>query len=165
MHVVKRDGRKEEVHFDKITARIRKLTDGLDKRFIDPVRCAAERACAAPTLGSHYSADWPTPAPSPQTAVAMKVVQGIYNGVTTRELDQLAAETCAWRAHHRVVANNPRTSPHHARALTAVRRRLLVDLPPRLVHPRRPHRRVGPPEDDRPALLPQRQAPARARAP
>jgi len=40
MHVIKRDGRKEEVHFDKITARIRKLTDGLDKRFIDPVRLA-----------------------------------------------------------------------------------------------------------------------------
>ena len=38
MYVVKRDGRKEEVHFDKITARIRNLTEGLDKRFIDPVR-------------------------------------------------------------------------------------------------------------------------------
>jgi len=34
--------------------------------------------------------------PDAQTAVAMKVVQGIYNGVTTRELDQLAAETCAY---------------------------------------------------------------------
>jgi hypothetical protein len=65
MFVVKRDGRQEDVHFDKITARIRKLCYGLDMRYIDPV------------------------------AVAMKVVQGIYPGVTTRELDQLAAETCA----------------------------------------------------------------------
>jgi hypothetical protein len=38
MYVLKRDGSKEEVHFDKITARIRKLTYGLDKRYIDPVR-------------------------------------------------------------------------------------------------------------------------------
>jgi ribonucleoside-diphosphate reductase subunit M1 len=37
MYVVKRNGTKEEVHFDKITARIRNLTEGLDKRFIDPV--------------------------------------------------------------------------------------------------------------------------------
>jgi hypothetical protein len=37
----------------------------------------------------------PTPHPWLQVAVAMKVVQGIYSGVTTRELDQLAAETCA----------------------------------------------------------------------
>ena len=40
MYVIKRDGRSEEVHFDKITARIRKLCDGLDARFIDPVSSA-----------------------------------------------------------------------------------------------------------------------------
>jgi hypothetical protein len=37
MFVIKRDGRKEEVHFDKVTARIKKLCYGLDRRFIDPV--------------------------------------------------------------------------------------------------------------------------------
>lgn len=40
MYVLKRDGRREEVHFDKITARIRKLCDGLDTRYVDPVRRA-----------------------------------------------------------------------------------------------------------------------------
>ncbi|CBJ29920.1 conserved unknown protein [Ectocarpus siliculosus] len=66
MHVVKRDGRREPVMFDKITARIRRLCWGLDERYIDPV------------------------------LVAQKVVQGIYSGVTTWELDTLAAETCAY---------------------------------------------------------------------
>ncbi len=37
MYVIKRDGREEKVHLDKITARIGKLCDGLDMRFIDPV--------------------------------------------------------------------------------------------------------------------------------
>jgi hypothetical protein len=66
MHVVKRDGRKEPVMFDKITARISRLCKGLDERYIDPV------------------------------LVAQKVVQGMYSGVTTSELDTLAAETCAY---------------------------------------------------------------------
>jgi hypothetical protein len=35
--VVKRDGRKEPVHFDKITARITKLSYGLNSDFCDPV--------------------------------------------------------------------------------------------------------------------------------
>lgn len=65
MFVVKRDGRREEVHFDKITARIKKMVYGLDQRYVDPVR------------------------------VAMKVIEGLYDGVTTAELDNLAAETCA----------------------------------------------------------------------
>ena len=38
MYVIKRDGSHEEVHFDKITTRIKKLCYGLDKRYIDPVR-------------------------------------------------------------------------------------------------------------------------------
>jgi len=38
MHVQKRDGRKEAVHFDKITARITKLAYGLSPEFCDPVR-------------------------------------------------------------------------------------------------------------------------------
>lgn len=40
MHVVKRDGRREPVMFDKITARIRRLCWGLDERYIDPVLVA-----------------------------------------------------------------------------------------------------------------------------
>jgi hypothetical protein len=37
LYVVKRSGKREEVRFDKITERIKKLTYGLDKRYIDPV--------------------------------------------------------------------------------------------------------------------------------
>ena len=61
MFVVKRDGRKEPIMFDKITARIRKLNYGLNP-LVDPVR------------------------------VAMRVIEGLYDGVTTSELDNLAAE-------------------------------------------------------------------------
>ena len=64
MYVVKRDGRKEAVKFDKITARIIKMCYGLD------------------------------PLVSPE-AVAMKVIEGIFDGVTTTELDNLAAEVAA----------------------------------------------------------------------
>jgi len=64
MYVVKRDGRKEAVKFDKITARIMKLCYGLD------------------------------PLVSPE-AVAMKVIEGIYDGVLTTDLDNLAAEVAA----------------------------------------------------------------------
>ncbi|MNU43768.1 Ribonucleoside-diphosphate reductase 1 subunit alpha [compost metagenome] len=64
MYVIKRDGRKEAVKFDKITARIIKMCYGLD------------------------------PLVSPE-AVAMKVIEGIYDGVTTTALDNLAAEVAA----------------------------------------------------------------------
>jgi ribonucleoside-diphosphate reductase alpha subunit len=64
MYVIKRDGRKEPVKFDKITARIIKMCYGLD------------------------------PLVSPE-AVAMKVIEGIYDGVTTTDLDDLAAEVSA----------------------------------------------------------------------
>lgn len=64
MYVIKRDGRRESVKFDKITARIQKLCYGLSE-LVDP------------------------------TAVAMKVIEGIYEGVTTSELDSLAAEVAA----------------------------------------------------------------------
>jgi ribonucleoside-diphosphate reductase alpha chain len=64
MYVVKRDGRKEAVKFDKITARVQKLCYGLDP-LVDPVK------------------------------VTMKVIEGIYEGVTTAELDNLAAEIAA----------------------------------------------------------------------
>lgn len=64
MFVVKRDGRKQAVKFDKITARIQKLCYGLDP---------------------HVDA----------TIVAVKVIEGLYDGVTTSELDNLAAEVAA----------------------------------------------------------------------
>ncbi|MGJ8660948.1 MAG: ribonucleoside-diphosphate reductase subunit alpha [Bacteroidota bacterium] len=64
MYVVKRDGRKEAVKFDKITARIIKMCYGLD-----------------PLVSAE--------------AVAMKVIEGIYDGVTTSDLDNLAAEVAA----------------------------------------------------------------------
>ncbi|MEJ6582502.1 MAG: ribonucleoside-diphosphate reductase subunit alpha [Crocinitomicaceae bacterium] len=64
MYVVKRDGRKEAVKFDKITARIVKMCYGLD------------------------------PLVSPE-AVAMKVIEGLFDGVTTTQLDNLAAEVAA----------------------------------------------------------------------
>ena len=38
MYVIKRDGTHEEVHFDKITARIRNLCGGLDENYVNPVR-------------------------------------------------------------------------------------------------------------------------------
>ncbi len=65
MLVVKRDGRRESVKFDKITARIEKLCYGLNMTFVSPIE------------------------------VAKKVIDGIYDGVTTVELDNLAAETAA----------------------------------------------------------------------
>ncbi|KAM0851897.1 hypothetical protein ACQ4PT_052114 [Festuca glaucescens] len=65
MYVVKRDGRQEAVHFDKITARLKKLSYGLSQDHCDPV------------------------------LVAQKVCAGVYKGVTTSQLDELAAETAA----------------------------------------------------------------------
>lgn len=41
LYVVKRDGREEPVAFDKITARIKKLSYGLSQEFCDPVRATA----------------------------------------------------------------------------------------------------------------------------
>ncbi len=63
-YVIKRDGRKETVKFDKITARIKKLCYGLNPA-VDPIE------------------------------VAKKVINGIFEGVTTSELDNLAAEVAA----------------------------------------------------------------------
>ena len=65
MFVIKRNGKKEAVHFDKITARIYKLIYGLSISEKDVIE------------------------------IAKKVIQGIYDNVTTTELDNLAAETAA----------------------------------------------------------------------
>ncbi|KAJ8762761.1 hypothetical protein K2173_017576 [Erythroxylum novogranatense] len=72
MYVIKRDGRQEPLHFNKITARLEKLSYGLSKDHCDPV------------------------------LLAQKVCAGIYDGVTTTQLDQLAAETAA-----AMTANHP----------------------------------------------------------
>eukprot|EP00752_Nemacystus_decipiens_P007598 g6789.t1 len=68
MFVVKRDGRKETVSFDKITARISHLCYGLDSKYVEPI------------------------------LIAQKVITGVYPGVTTCELDELAAQTAAYQA-------------------------------------------------------------------
>src|SRR3954468_13343726 len=65
MYVIKRDGKKESVKFDKITARIQKLSYGLSPEHVQSVM------------------------------VAQKVVEGVFDGVTTSQLDNLAAETAA----------------------------------------------------------------------
>ena len=67
MYVIKRDGRRELVQFDKITARIKKLCYSLHES-VDPQR------------------------------IAMRVIEGVYDGVTTTELDNLAAEVAATSA-------------------------------------------------------------------
>ncbi len=66
MFVQKRDGRRESVKFDKITARLDKLSYGLDNRHVDV------------------------------TKIAKRVIEGLYDGVSTTELDTLAAETAAY---------------------------------------------------------------------
>ncbi|KIY64463.1 hypothetical protein CYLTODRAFT_380833 [Cylindrobasidium torrendii FP15055 ss-10] len=65
-YVFKRDRRKERIYFDKITARIDKLCYGLDTTYVNSIE------------------------------VTQKVIQGVYGGVTTVELDNLAAETAAY---------------------------------------------------------------------
>jgi ribonucleoside-diphosphate reductase alpha chain len=65
MYVIKRDGRRESVKFDKITARIERLCYGLDPNYVEPLE------------------------------IAKKVITGIFDGVETSKLDNLAAETAA----------------------------------------------------------------------
>ena len=65
MFVTKRNGKREAVKFDKITARIKKLVYGLDANYVDPVE------------------------------VTKKVIDGVYDNVETTEIDNLAAETAA----------------------------------------------------------------------
>ncbi|KAI3970112.1 hypothetical protein MKW92_005311 [Papaver armeniacum] len=72
MFVVKRDGREEVVQFDKITSRLKKLSYGLNKDHCDPV------------------------------LVSQKVCAGVYKGITTMQIDQLASETAAG-----MTANHP----------------------------------------------------------
>ena len=68
MFVVKRNGQKESVEFDKITKRIRGVCDNISPKLknVDPV------------------------------LVAQKVVAGLFDGIKTCELDVLSAETAAF---------------------------------------------------------------------
>lgn len=68
MQVIKRSGKREEVSFDKITARVKKLCYSLDVRYVNHIE------------------------------ISKKVIQGLYDGVSTTELDNLAAETAATMA-------------------------------------------------------------------
>lgn len=68
------DGRKERVQFDKITARVSRLCYGLDPEHVDAA------------------------------AITQKVISGVYQGVTTVELDNLVC--CL--PHLPFNANNPR---------------------------------------------------------
>lgn len=100
MFVVKRDGRKEPVHFDKITARITKLSYGLNPDFCDPVSggYASGEVPVRSTDGANVlvlCSAHSLPAILYQVLVAQKVTMGVYKGVTTSELDELAAETAA----------------------------------------------------------------------
>jgi len=67
MQVIKRSGKQEDVSFDKITARVKKLCYGLSE-YVDHIE------------------------------ISKRVIQGLYDGVTTTELDNLAAETAATMA-------------------------------------------------------------------
>lgn len=66
MYVQKRNGKSERVQFDKISSRITKLAYGLNQDFVDPAY------------------------------ITQKVIKGVYAGVTTVQLDTLAAETAAY---------------------------------------------------------------------
>merc|ERR1719439_34395 len=66
MYVVKRDGQQQEGKFDNITNRIRALCTGLEPKYVDPV------------------------------PITQKVIEGFYAGISTSEIDTLAAETCAY---------------------------------------------------------------------
>lgn len=70
MQVLKRTGKREDVSFDKITARVKKLCYGLNSQFVEPI------------------------------TIAKKVILGLFDGVSTTELDNLAAETAASMAAH-----------------------------------------------------------------
>ena len=70
MQVVNRKGEREDVRFDAILEKLTTLTDGLDSNWVDPAH------------------------------LTKLTIEGLYDGVTTRELDQLAAETAASLASH-----------------------------------------------------------------
>ena len=70
MQVVNRKGEREDVRFDAILEKLSSLAEGLDPDWIDPAQ------------------------------LTKLTIEGLYDGVSTRELDQLAAETAASLASH-----------------------------------------------------------------
>ncbi|MAY04769.1 MAG: ribonucleoside-diphosphate reductase subunit alpha [Euryarchaeota archaeon] len=70
MQVVNRKGEREDVRFDAILDKLRRLAEGLDPNWVDPAN------------------------------LTKLTIEGLYDGVTTRELDQLAAETAASLVSH-----------------------------------------------------------------
>ncbi|KAA0153884.1 hypothetical protein FNF27_04679 [Cafeteria roenbergensis] len=110
MRVTKRSGATEEVKFDKVTSRIRKLCDGLDTRFVDPA------------------------------VIAQKVVSGIYSGVTTSKLDELAAETAAYAStqhpDYAVLAARVAVSNLHKSTMETERFSVLFDRLASYTHPK-----------------------------
>jgi len=70
MQVVNRNGEREDVRFDAILDKLRRLAEGLDPNWVDPAN------------------------------LTKLTIEGLYDGVTTRELDQLAAETAASLVSH-----------------------------------------------------------------
>ena len=70
MQVVNRKGEREDVRFDAILEKLSSLSNGLDTNWVDAAN------------------------------LTKLTIEGLYDGVTTRELDQLAAETAASLASH-----------------------------------------------------------------
>lgn len=66
MFVITRSGKREPVQFDKITHRISQLTYGLDSKYVDAMQ------------------------------VAKRTINGLFDGITTDELDNLSAEVSAY---------------------------------------------------------------------
>ena len=66
MNVVNREGKRVPVEFDKITKRVEGLCFALNREHVDPL------------------------------LIAKKVIEGLYDGITTQELDELAAQICAY---------------------------------------------------------------------
>ena len=92
MHVVKRDGTKETVSFDKVSNRLGKLVKGDGKQ-------------------KELKVDY--------IALAQKVCGDMYSGVRTYELDELSAQTCAGLitecVDYGVLASRLAISNHHKR--------------------------------------------------
>ena len=65
MYVIKRNGDRQEVRFDAILERIKRLSNDLDSKFVNPA------------------------------AITKKVVDGLYDDIKTTQLDELAAQICA----------------------------------------------------------------------
>ena len=110
------DGRKERVQFDKITARVSRLCYGLDPEHVDAA------------------------------AITMKVISGVYHGVTTIQLDDLVCgRMIIWRLPDCLLT---------AHTFLGCRDRCLHDRhPPRLRHPRRSDSSLEPPQADEEAIL------------